>query len=66
MTMTCLSPRGPHLELVRSGKRELGDDAVRQSWSRCVNEYQLHPAKPHYRISSSAPNWKTAVNGAPT
>jgi sigma-54 dependent transcriptional regulator, acetoin dehydrogenase operon transcriptional activator AcoR len=34
------------LELVRSGRRELGDDAVRQSWSRCVNEYQLHPAKP--------------------
>ena len=38
------------LELVRSGKRELGDDAVRQSWSRCVNEYQLHPAKPHEPI----------------
>ena len=38
------------LELVRSGRRELGDDAVRQSWSRCVNEYQLHPAKPREPI----------------
>ncbi len=34
------------LELVRAGHSEHGGDAVRQSWSRCVNEYQLHPAKP--------------------
>ncbi len=35
------------LELVRSGRPELGSDVVAQSWGRCINEYRLHPAKPH-------------------
>ncbi|MBX3605281.1 MAG: sigma-54-dependent Fis family transcriptional regulator [Piscinibacter sp.] len=35
------------LELVRSGRPDLGSDVVAQSWGRCVNEYRLHPAKPH-------------------
>jgi sigma-54 dependent transcriptional regulator, acetoin dehydrogenase operon transcriptional activator AcoR len=32
------------LELVRSGDQRA--DPVAQSWSRCVNEYRLHPANP--------------------
>lgn len=35
------------LELVRSGRPEIGSDIVAQSWGRCINEYRLHPAKPH-------------------
>jgi transcriptional regulator of acetoin/glycerol metabolism len=35
------------LELVRSGRPELGSDVVAQSWGRCINEYRLHPARPH-------------------
>ena len=34
------------LDLVRGGFQEQAGDVVAQSWSRCVNEYQLHPAKP--------------------
>ncbi len=34
------------LELVRNGLDERADDVVTRSWSRCLNEYQLHPAKP--------------------
>ena len=34
------------LDLVRSGLSQPDNDAVAQSWRRCVNEYQLHPAKP--------------------
>lgn len=34
------------LEQVRSGLREQENDVVAQSWSRCINEYQLNPAKP--------------------
>jgi sigma-54 dependent transcriptional regulator, acetoin dehydrogenase operon transcriptional activator AcoR len=34
------------LDLVRSGLSQPNNDAVAQSWRRCVNEYQLHPAKP--------------------
>ena len=33
-------------ELVRGGLGEQRSDPVAQSWSRCVNEYQLHPANP--------------------
>ena len=32
------------LELVRSGEQRA--DPVAQSWSRCINEYRLHPANP--------------------
>ncbi len=34
------------LEVVRSGFHEQANDVVAQSWSRCLNDYQLHPAKP--------------------
>ncbi len=34
------------LELVKSGIHEQAADVVAQSWSRCLNEYQLHPARP--------------------
>jgi len=33
------------LELVRGGFREQANDVVAKSWSRCLNEYQLHPDK---------------------
>jgi transcriptional regulator of acetoin/glycerol metabolism len=33
------------LELVRSGVHEQANDPVAQSWSRCLNEYRLDPAK---------------------
>ena len=33
------------LELVRSGVPEQANDPVAQSWSRCLNEYRLDPAK---------------------
>ena len=35
------------LDVVRNGLHEQGNDVVRRSWSRCLNEYQLHPDKPH-------------------
>jgi len=34
------------LEVVRAGYTEQANDIVAQSWSRCLNDYQLHPAKP--------------------
>ena len=34
------------LELVRKGFPEQANDVVAQSWSRCVNDYQLRPDKP--------------------
>ena len=34
------------LTQVHGGLREHGSDVVAQSWSRCVNEYSLNPAKP--------------------
>ena len=34
------------LEVVRTGFTEQANDVVAQSWSRCLNDYQLHPAKP--------------------
>ena len=35
------------LDVVRNGLHEQSNDVVRRSWSRCLNEYQLHPDKPH-------------------
>jgi transcriptional regulator of acetoin/glycerol metabolism len=35
------------LKMVRDGSLQHRSDVVAQSWGRCVNEYQLHPAKPH-------------------
>ena len=34
------------LTLVQGGVREQEGDVVAQSWSRCINEYSLNPAKP--------------------
>ena len=34
------------LDVVRSGFDEQANDVVTHSWSRCLNEYRLHPAKP--------------------
>ena len=34
------------LTQVRGGLREQEGDVVAQSWSRCINEYSLNPAKP--------------------
>jgi sigma-54 dependent transcriptional regulator, acetoin dehydrogenase operon transcriptional activator AcoR len=34
------------LTQVRGGLREQESDVVAQSWSRCINEYSLNPAKP--------------------
>lgn len=34
------------LELVRSGVQPQANDPVAQSWSRCLNEYRLDPARP--------------------
>jgi sigma-54 dependent transcriptional regulator, acetoin dehydrogenase operon transcriptional activator AcoR len=34
------------LTQVHGGLREQGSDVVAQSWSRCINEYSLNPAKP--------------------
>jgi sigma-54 dependent transcriptional regulator, acetoin dehydrogenase operon transcriptional activator AcoR len=34
------------LTQVQGGLREQGNDVVAQSWSRCVNEYSLNPARP--------------------
>ena len=35
------------LQLVRSPFHDQANDVVTQSWSRCLNEYRLHPEKPH-------------------
>lgn len=45
-----LNPKGHAdriLQLVRSGFPDQANDVVTQSWSRCLNEYRLHPEKPH-------------------
>lgn len=34
------------LDAVRNGLQELDSDIIRRSWSRCLNEYRLHPDKP--------------------
>ena len=33
------------LDVVRGGMREQANDIVARSWSRCLNEYRLHPDK---------------------
>jgi len=33
--------------MVQSGAHEQGNDAIMRSWSRCLNEYRLHPDHPH-------------------
>ncbi|MBS0445374.1 MAG: sigma-54-dependent Fis family transcriptional regulator [Proteobacteria bacterium] len=33
-------------DVVRNGMHEQGNDVVTQSWSRCLNQYQLHPDRP--------------------
>lgn len=33
------------MDVVRSGLHESANDVVRRSWSRCLNEYRLHPDK---------------------
>jgi len=33
------------MDVVRSGIHESANDVVTQSWSRCLNEYRLHPDK---------------------
>jgi transcriptional regulator of acetoin/glycerol metabolism len=35
------------LDLVRRGLSDDRGDVVAQSWSRCLNQYSLHPGKPH-------------------
>jgi sigma-54 dependent transcriptional regulator, acetoin dehydrogenase operon transcriptional activator AcoR len=35
------------LDAVRNGLQEPGNDLIRRSWNRCLNEYQLHPDRPH-------------------
>ncbi len=32
--------------MVQSGAHEQGNDAITRSWSRCLNEYRLHPDQP--------------------
>ena len=32
--------------MVQSGTHEQGNDAIMRSWSRCLNEYRLHPDRP--------------------
>jgi len=34
------------MDVVRNGLAEQGNDVVAQSWSRCLDQYQLHPDKP--------------------
>eukprot|EP01036_Dinobryon_divergens_P040286 gene40286-53252_t len=33
-------------DVVRNGLHDPGNDVVSRSWSRCLNEYRLHPDKP--------------------
>ena len=35
------------LDVVRSGCHDQSNDLVMRSWSRCLNEYRLHPDRPH-------------------
>ena len=43
-------PADPHadriLDVVRSGFHDQANDVVTRSWTRCLNEYRLHPDKP--------------------
>ena len=32
--------------MVQSGVHEQGNEAITRSWSRCLNEYRLHPDRP--------------------
>lgn len=43
-------------DVVRNGLHDPGNDVVSRSWSRCLNEYRLHPDKPRQPsiISSAA------------
>jgi len=34
------------LDLLKSGFHDQANDTLAQSWNRCLNDYQLHPAKP--------------------
>src|ERR1700712_4382879 len=34
------------MDMVQSGAHDQGNDAITRSWSRCLNEYRLHPDKP--------------------
>ena len=34
-------------DAVRNGVHELGNDMILRSWSRCLNEHQLHADRPH-------------------
>jgi transcriptional regulator of acetoin/glycerol metabolism len=34
-------------DVVRGGFRDESNDVVARSWSRCLNEYRLHPDRPH-------------------
>jgi transcriptional regulator of acetoin/glycerol metabolism len=49
MTMVLQTGEARHAEhvmdVVRSGLHESANDVVRRSWSRCLNEYRLHPDK---------------------
>ena len=42
-----LRDAGRHAErimvMVQGGMSEAGNDEITRSWSRCVNEYRLHP-----------------------
>lgn len=35
------------LDVVRSGRHEQANDVVARSWTRCLNDYRLHPDRPH-------------------
>ena len=35
------------MDVVRTGLHEQANDVVMRSWSRCLNDYRLHPDKPH-------------------
>lgn len=50
MTTTATDAKGHAeriLQLVRSPFHDQASDVVTQSWSRCLNEYRLHPEQPH-------------------
>ena len=34
------------LDVVRSGCHDLANDVVARSWTRCLNDYRLHPDRP--------------------
>ena len=35
------------MDVVRTGLHDQANDVVMRSWSRCLNDYRLHPDKPH-------------------